>query len=183
MLMMWCLMVGVYKIVKKYDKTLDEKTLPEWLAIVDAEEFVTSNEPSTLIDIVTSYVSRNKLMEWQKSEILEQQDLNDSIFSIFPSVRPLPLAVSILFFVISFQVPALEPGNPHANRCFSLVVLAVCLWISNAIPYFATALVIPVLTTSMKILRNENDLSKSMEPDESAKFVLNHFFNHTTVSR
>ena len=166
----------MYKIVKKYDKVMHERTLPEWLAVVDAEEFVTSQEPSALIDVVTSLVSRDKLMEWQHKEQQGQDDL------VCPAVQPLPLAVSALCFVLSFQCPPIDPGNPHANRCFSLLVLAVCLWLSNAIPYFATALLIPVLITSMEVLRNEEDPSAPLPPEVSAKYVLNHFFNHTTVS-
>jgi phosphate transporter len=168
----------VYKIVKKYDKTLQEKTLKEWLAIVDAEDFVKSTEPANLIDLVTNYVSRDKLLEWQRNEGSGRSDESDEIF---PAVKLLPLTVSLLLFVVSFQFPEVDPGNPHANRCLSILVLAVTMWLSNALPYFATAMLVPVLTTSMQVLRDEKDPTLSMLPSESAKFVLGHFFNHTTV--
>lgn len=165
--------------MKKYDKILDEKTLKEWLALVDSEEFVKSTEPASLLDIVASYVSRDKLLEWQTNEGSGKSDQSDEIF---PAVKPLPLAVSLLLFIISFQFPEIDPGNPHANRCLSILVLAVSMWLSNALPYFATAMLVPVLTTSMQVLRDEKDPSISMLPSDSAKFVLGHFFNHTTVS-
>ena len=53
--------------------------------------------------------------------------------------------------------------------------------ISQAIPYFATALLIPALVVILGVLKDPKDPTKSMSPELAASFVLNHIFNHTTM--
>lgn len=173
------ILIGVKKIVKKYDKIIGGSSLKQWTERLDSYEFSSNNEIFGLIDIITEFVSRDKLLEWQNSEMMEKMQEQDNIM---PSVRPLQLAVSILLFVVSFQLPAVAPNNPPANRCLSLLIFAISLWLTTAIPYFATALVIPVLVTVMGILKDEVNHEKVLSSSDAAKFVLSHLFNHTTVT-
>lgn len=158
---------------------LNEKTLQTWLDYVNSQDFANSTEISGLMDIITGFVSRDKLLEWQKSELMEKLEQQDNVM---PAVKPLQLFVSIILFIVSFQLPSVDPNNPPANRCLSILILAISLWLTVAIPYFATALVIPVLITTMSVLKDETNPEIVLSPPDSAKFVLNHFFNHTTVS-
>ena len=62
----------------------------------------------------------------------------------------------------------------------SLLLLVVSLWITEAIPYFATALLIPVLVVLMGVLKDEKDHTKMLSADAAAQFVTSRLFNHTT---
>ena len=55
-----------YKIIKKYDKTMGEKNLDNWMNHIATQIFTTSKEPGVLIEIIQSLVSRDKLLEWEK---------------------------------------------------------------------------------------------------------------------
>eukprot|EP01038_Epipyxis_sp_PR26KG_P009656 gene9656-12998_t len=172
---------GFYKIIKKYDKIMEENTLESWMVTVKRQAFSTaveSNEPLQLMDIVTSLVSRDKLIEWERFATEQQNKINDDIF---PSVRFFGLTISIIIFAISLFFPLITPNDPQASRCLSLLLLTISLWITEAIPYFATALLIPALVTFLGVLKDPLDKTKSMTPDLAAAFVLNHIFNHTTM--
>lgn len=169
---------GFYKIIKKYDKTLGEDTLKDWKRTIDDQQFSISTEPLRLIDIVTDLVSRNKLMEW---EIFASEQKYKSDDEIFPSVKPHSVLISVLLFLLSLAFPIVTPHDVAANRCFSLLVLAVSLWVTEAVPYFATALIIPALVTFLRVLKDPKDPTKAMSPEESSAFVLDHIFNHTTM--
>jgi phosphate transporter len=165
--------------VKKYDKILEGKTLKEWTERVEGFEFASTTEITGLVDVISAFVSRDKLLEWQHGEMMEKLQEQDNIM---PAVKPLPLTVSVLLFIVSFQLPAVAPNNPAANRCLSVLIFAISLWLTTAIPYFATALVIPVLITVMGVLKDEVNHEVVLSPSDSAKFVLGHLFNHTTVT-
>lgn len=40
------------------------------------------------------------------------------------------------------------------GRCLTMLVFVTCLWVTEAIPYFVTALLIPVLVVLMDIMEN-----------------------------
>jgi phosphate transporter len=157
---------------------LEGKSLKEWTERVDSYDFATNTEIDGLIEIISGFVSRDKLIEWQHGEMMERMQQADNIM---PAVRPIPLAISVLLFIVSFQLPPVAPDNPPANRCLSVLIFAISLWLTTAIPYFATALVIPVLITVMGILKDEVNHSVVLSTSDAAKFVLGHLFNHTTV--
>jgi phosphate transporter len=57
----------------------------------------------------------------------------------------------------------------------------VCLWITEAIPYFATALLIGPLVCFMSVLKDTTVAHKILPANLAATFVLDHMFNHTTM--
>lgn len=91
------------------------------------------------------------------------------------------LLVSLGVFAISLVLPSYTPEDPAAGRCMSLLLLIVCLWITEAIPYFATALLIPPLVTFMGVLCDSTEARKILPANLAATFVLDHIFNHTTM--
>jgi hypothetical protein len=165
--------------VKKYDKILEGKASKEWAERVESFEFASTTEILGLIDVISEFVSRDKLLEWQHGEMMEKLQEQDNIM---PAVKLLPLAVSLILFIVSFQLPPVAPNNPAANRCLSVLILSISLWLTTAIPYFATALVIPVLITVTGVLKDEVNHETVLSSSDSAKFVLSHLFNHTTVT-
>jgi phosphate transporter len=169
---------GFYKIIKKYDKIMNESTLETWLKNIDRQPFSNTTDPIELMDGVTSLVSRDKLIEWERFATEQQIKTTDDIF---PSVRWTSLLIAILLFAASLYMPFIIPNDPIASRCLSLLILAVGLWITEAIPYFATALLIPILVVVMQVLRDPNNTSRFMTHEVAANFVTDHMFNHTTM--
>lgn len=167
-----------YKIIKKYDKTMGENTLDSWMQIIDKQPFAVATEPMHLMDIVTGLVSRDKLIEWERFATEQQTKSNDDLF---PAVRLYGLIISLVVFTVSLFVPLVTPDDPCANRCMSLLLLTLCLWLTEALPYFATAMLVPVLVTVLGVLKDPSNPAKSMSADLAAAFVLNHIFNHTTM--
>ena len=107
---------------------MEEDTLPSWMTQIEIQPFVTSQEPSQLIDVVSGLVSRDKLLAW---EMFAVEQKNKSSNDILPSVRIHGLAISIVIFVVSLHVTVITPAEPAASRCLSLLLLAVSLWISE----------------------------------------------------
>ena len=100
---------------------------------------------------------------------------------IFPAVRAHGLFISLSVFGVSLAIPLITPNDPAASRCMSLLLLIVCLWITEAIPYFSTALLIPPLVTIMGVLKDNTEAKKILPANLAAAFVLDHIFNHTTM--
>jgi phosphate transporter len=171
---------GFYKIVKKYDKAMGENNLEAWMRTIDRQPFSNNSEPVQLMEIVTSLVSRDKLIEWEHFATEQQLKSADDIF---PSVHFLGLLLSVSVFIVSLSVPYIIPNDPAASRCLSLLLFVICLWITEAIPYFATALMIPILVTVMGVLKEPNTTTNNglMSPEAAATFVADHIFNHTTM--
>lgn len=168
---------GFYKIIKKYDKVMGESTLEHWMPTVERQPFATSTEPLQLIEVVTGLVSRDKLLEWEMLATEQQTKVTDDIF---PAVRWHGLFISLAVFLVSLFVPIVSPDDQAACRCMSILLLAVSLWITEALPYFATSLLIPVLVTTMGVLKDKNDPSKILSAEAAAQFVCSNIFNHTT---
>lgn len=154
-------------------------TLDDFVTVVDNQEFAHAAAINQLLDTITSYVSRDKLMEW---DLFAKEEKSKAEDKLFPSVKPLGLSISVVVFIFTLFFPLSSIAHDvSASRCCALVLLAVSLWITQAIPYFATALLIPALVTFMGILRDPNDPTKFQSSQDAAKFVLDHLFSHTTV--
>jgi phosphate transporter len=170
---------GFRKIVKKYDKTLDKDRSPQFLSDhLEKQTFVVSSDPQHLIDTISSLLTRDKLL---KLEHFAKQNRNMSGNVLFPAIKPWALLVSITVFVTFQCVNILAVNDPFASRCFSLLVFVVALWLTEALPYFATALLIPPLVVFMDVLRDPHDPTIAMKRPESSRFVLDHLVNHVTI--
>eukprot|EP00599_Poterioochromonas_sp_BG-1_P000069 CAMPEP_0173146114 /NCGR_PEP_ID=MMETSP1105-20130129/8290_1 /TAXON_ID=2985 /ORGANISM="Ochromonas sp., Strain BG-1" /LENGTH=531 /DNA_ID=CAMNT_0014060233 /DNA_START=102 /DNA_END=1697 /DNA_ORIENTATION=+ len=156
---------------------MNEKNLEQWKQTIDRQTFANSSEPVALMDIVTGLVSRDKLIEWERFATEQQNKASDDIFV---AVRPLGLSLSFFIFVLSLVMPPIIPNDPAASRCLSLLLFVIFLWITEAIPYFATALTIPILVTTMGVLKDPSNPEKLMNAEAAASFVTDHIFNHTT---
>jgi phosphate transporter len=168
---------GFYKIIKKYDKTMEEKTLDTWMNFIGRKPFSLITDLLSLCTIIESLVSREKLLEWERSAF-ELQKL--AAEQLFPGVRPIGLIISILLFIASKFIPLINK-DAVAGRCLQLLILTVSLWITEAIPYFATGIAIPFLVTVMGVLKDDKDPTKMMNVETAAQFCVNHVFNHTTM--
>ena len=102
---------------------------------------------------------------------------------IFPAVRPHGLYISLLIFIVSLALPPITTKNLAAGRCLSLLLLIVSLWITEAIPYFSTALLIPPLVVFMRVLRDNTDSNNILPANLAAAFVLEHLFKDRKSTR
>lgn len=167
---------GFYKIIKKYDKIMEEKTLETWMNYIGRKPFSLITELLSLCTQIESLVSREKLVEWERSAFEEQKKASERLF---PGIRPIGLIVSLVLFVASKFIPLIN-DDAIAGRCLQLLILTASLWITEAIPYYATGIAIPFLVTVMGVLKDEKDPTKMMNVETAAQFCVNHVFNHTT---
>lgn len=130
-------------------------------------------------------VSKDNLLEWEQNELDNYSDrMNDLI--IFKNVKFYSLLFSIGLYLLSYTLPIIE-SDLIAKRCLSLLIFIISLWITEALPYYATALLIPVLITCMSVLtkqiKNENNeiITVLMTSNEAASFTMDHMFSHTTA--
>ena len=118
------------------------------------------------------------------SSLLERfatEEHTKSSDDIFSAVKARGLFVSLLIFLVSLALPPITSDNFAAGRCLSLLLLIVSLWITEAIPYFSTALLVPPLVIFMRVLRDSSDTNQILPANLAAAFVLEHIFNHTTM--
>ena len=169
---------GFFKIIKKYDKAMETSTLEEWTPTIESQPFSISTEADQLMEIITGLVSRDKLLQWDRFATEQHAKSSDDIF---PSVRPIGVFVSVTVFIISLFVPMVSSHDPCAERCMSLLLLTLCLWITEAIPYYTTAILVPVFVTTMGVLKDPSNPNHPMKTEAAANFVMNSIFNHTTL--
>jgi hypothetical protein len=65
------------------------------------------------MDIVTTFVSRDKLLEWEMFATEQQFKVHDDIFS---GLRLHGLILSVIVFGVSLCVPVITPEDPAAHR-------------------------------------------------------------------
>ena len=178
---------GFIKIVKKHDKVMKLSDLGEWKNIVKRQPFVVSLEPAELMESLTNVVGRVKLMEWETHMSKELAEKDDAIYS---KLRPTQFAASVATFAVAFIFP-LFPSDLAASRCFALLLFAVTMWILEAMPYYATALLICPLVVLLRVMKyqaNGGDNTTGRWTDDNvmssvdaATQVYESMWNHTSV--
>lgn len=172
------LIAGFVKIVKKYDKIMHETNLPEWISKLSAAPFAVSTDAEVLFTSIEGLVSRGILVEWER---YAAETIGKPTDVVFPAVHGQSLLACLGIFFVTYMIPwRFGDGDPAAGRCLALLVFVVAMWVSKAIPYFATALMIPVLVTVLGVLKDSH--GHILEPEEASTLVLSSMTNHTTVS-
>ncbi|KAI9256432.1 SPX domain-containing protein [Phascolomyces articulosus] len=85
--------------------------------------------------------------------------------------------LSFTFFIILVNVNIF--GHVEENHCFALLVFSAMLWATEAIPLYATSLLIPFLTVPLGVMRNED--GTHMPAADAAKEVFASMFNGTIM--
>lgn len=177
-----------------------------WNARIEQEFVTTTTEPHMLLEQFSTLISRDHLVEWQQSELEGYSDQMDEKH-IFKSVKVKGLVISFVLFVLSYALPLSatttstitnDNDADTAKRCLSLLIFVISLWVTEAIPYFTTALLVPVLVSCMTVLRQPVTIPETVDANgqlvtpasvvmtvmtvkEAAKFAMAHMFNHTSV--
>ncbi|SAL99058.1 hypothetical protein [Absidia glauca] len=85
--------------------------------------------------------------------------------------------LAIIVFVILLNVHIF--AHQAENYCFALLIFAAMLWATEAVPLYATSLMIPFLVVLLGIMRNDN--GSPMDAKDAAKVVFASMFSGTIM--
>ncbi|TYZ60139.1 hypothetical protein PybrP1_005886 [[Pythium] brassicae (nom. inval.)] len=151
---------GFRKIVKKYDKTVKENTLKDFMQRLEKEKFYASDEIDELFERVIGLTSKDKLEAGNMERRVKR--MQGDQHSLLRKVKFVPFSVSLFFFIFLLVVRVTPEGHDVQQRCLAMLVFITSLWVTEALPYFATALLVPPMV-------------------EAAKEVMSALVNHTTI--
>jgi anion transporter len=86
--------------------------------------------------------------------------------------------VAVILFTIILNLP-LFPGHPRAQRCLALLTFTTILWITEAVAYFVTALIIPFFVVVLQILADENN--NVLNAEQASKAAFGAFYTDATI--
>ncbi|KAI8371763.1 SPX domain-containing protein [Radiomyces spectabilis] len=85
--------------------------------------------------------------------------------------------LSLVAFIILLNVDCF--GNRQENYCFALLIFAAIMWATEAIPLYATSMLIPFLIVPLNIMRNAD--GSAMTAKSAAKAVFASMFSGTIM--
>ncbi|RHY33968.1 hypothetical protein DYB32_001236, partial [Aphanomyces invadans] len=150
---------GFRKIVKKFDKTTGASTLDTFIKQLNHEDFYSSNDIDALLDRLFAMTSK-------------YADLGRC-------------CLAALTWLEGPRVTRLLVEKEVQQRCLAMLVFITSLWVSEALPYFATSLLVPVLVVFLRILNDKqhptNLLDASTDGHSACWFFLLWAFNPADV--
>ena len=184
------------KIIKKHDKVFEECMLQTWSDVIDKQPFSVSPEPVQCMDIIQDMVSRERLMEWDRQSSKNIGPVNKD--DVFPAVKGHMLLFSVIVFLVSLNIPLVSPSSDHPGdvhvgivtqyptatapgRCLAVLLFVVSLWLSEAIPYYATSIMIAPLCVVMDVFKDPTNSHLLLNREDAAKMVMGNFVNHTSM--
>ncbi|KAF4324894.1 hypothetical protein BBO99_00001831 [Phytophthora kernoviae] len=170
---------GFRKIVKKFDKTTKAHTLDTFMERLSNERFYASTEIDDLLERVFGLTSRDKLEAGNMERRMQRMQGDQN--SLFRKVKPIPLGISLALFILLLSVRITPKGEDAQQKCLAMLVFVTTLWVTEALPYFATALLVPCLVVFMNILNDKANPDRLLTPKQSAKEVMSALVNHTTI--
>ena len=76
-------------------------------------------------------------------------------------------------------------GHAPAHHCFALFVLTVTLWVTEAMPFFCTAMLIPIIAVPTGIIRDPIAAAMGQEvaasPEVASKVLMGRIFDHVQI--
>ncbi|CBZ28667.1 putative sodium/sulphate symporter [Leishmania mexicana MHOM/GT/2001/U1103] len=87
--------------------------------------------------------------------------------------------VGAALFLVVKQLPVLTE-EPAAHNCLALFVLVITLWITEAIPFFCTAMLIPLVAVPLRIVRDPTK-HESATATVASHIILGKLFNHVQI--
>jgi anion transporter len=168
--------IGFGKIMKKYERVTGERMRRAFMQRLDQEEFFRSNELGSLIQLTETlfYVVSDGRRLAEVATIMAAPEKAAQTEYI---MKPRILILALLVFFVLFFVPLLGEHNLRAHRCIVLMGVVILMWVTEAVPYFVTALLIPVLTVLLGILADSN--GNTLSAEDASKEVFSKMFDHT----
>jgi len=181
---------GIRKIVKKLDKHAGgEPRQPSMIARLAQEPF---------------YVSMHELDEWvaelerlcghpeavRRLRVTAKRSCSpEAAITVTPrwGAMGLSAAVSLVLTLVYPLIDAEEEQHVHERRCASVLVGIIMLWLTEALPYFVTAMLVPVLVVVGRVIPEAADSSNgtlprgTMPANGAAKLLLSAMFGSPII--
>ncbi|CAO3612470.1 unnamed protein product [Cunninghamella echinulata] len=90
-------------------------------------------------------------------------------------VSVMVLLASLAIFGILLSVDLF--GHIEQNRCFAILVFASMLWAGEVMPLFVTALLIPLLIVTLRVMRSDGEIPTRLAAPEATKKVFAAMFS------
>ncbi|ETK85453.1 hypothetical protein, variant 3 [Phytophthora nicotianae CJ01A1] len=143
------------------------------------ERFYASNDIDELLDRVFGLTSRDKLEAGNMERRMRRMQGDQN--SLLRKVKIVPFCISVALFVFLLLVRITPKGEDVQQRCLAMLVFITTLWVTEALPYFATALLVPPLVVFLHILNDKAHPNNLLTAKQSAKEVMSMLVNHTTI--
>lgn len=88
--------------------------------------------------------------------------------------------LAVCLFLIVLRAPGLLEDDPPAHHCVALFVLVMVLWLTEAIPFFCTAMLIPLVAVPLAIIADP-ETEKIATPSRASQILLGKVFNHVQI--
>ncbi|KAI7903674.1 SPX domain-containing protein [Cokeromyces recurvatus] len=121
--------------------------------------------------ILDAHVKDNKPEKYYKIPFSEKNIRSELFNSI------LAFLFSLILFIILLNVNIFD--NRQENYCFALLIFAAVMWATEAIPLYATSLLIPFLIVPLGIMRNSD--GTIMTAKNAASSVFHSMFSGTIM--
>lgn len=69
--------------------------------------------------------------------------------------KPVPLLVAFVLAALVLIIPMFDAEHARAHRCLGIVTFITVLWVTEALPFFVSALSIPPLAVMLQVLSEE----------------------------
>ena len=159
----------------------NKNELQAWMPLIESQIFVTSTEPKSLMDGITEMIGREKLQEWDRHRFENSKSALEKD-AIFTKVKPLSVIISIFIGIVSLIFPV-NPGDASISKCMSVLIFTVALWVTEALPYYTTSMLVCPLIVFSGVLKNTANLvnpNAPMQTEAAAIYVMSNLFNHTS---
>ncbi|CAI5730779.1 unnamed protein product [Hyaloperonospora brassicae] len=170
---------GFRKIVKKFDKTMKSHTQEAFMERLTNERFYASTDIDKLLERVAGLTSKDKLEAGNMERRMQRMQGDQN--SLLRKVKLVPFCISVAVFVLLLLFRITPKGEEVQQRCLAMLVFITMLWVTEALPYFATALLVPPLVVFLEILNDKAHPDTLLTARQSAKEVMSMLVNHTTI--
>ena len=180
---------GLRKIMKKFDKqTGEEGHQEEMIERLKGEPFMETDELKDLLAREEELYHRLMLAKGEdmressgrlrniKKEVDEPSEEEENDHTTV-KYRWLMLAFFTYFLVLF--IPLLPASQERAQRCAALLSLITILWVTEAIPFFVSSLMIPFFVIVTGILAD--DQGNTLSAEKASKVAFGAMFNDTIM--
>mmetsp|Transcript_2263 Transcript_2263/g.3141 ORF Transcript_2263/g.3141 Transcript_2263/m.3141 type:complete len:781 (-) Transcript_2263:172-2514(-) len=166
---------GFRKILKKHDKALHTSLLQKHMPKIECEPFVTNLAPVEELKLsIEDMVGRAHLPMFVQKAVKQSQGER---IRLFRTVKWPGLTFSVAVLIFFMNVRTMSFPTDNEMQCFAMLMFLTCMWVTEAVPYFVTALLIPALITLMEFMT----LGKYYDSTVVAKKLMGSMVNNTTI--
>eukprot|EP01135_Chromosphaera_perkinsii_P000836 Nk52_evm124s151 gene=Nk52_evmTU124s151 len=195
--------LGFRKITKKYDKLTGEQNVDDIMKSVKSKRFSTDTvRLKEFRKRIEGYLRELSFSDGSVSQTLEKlkyhskQNKVDTVYVWKPMWLLIGAIVGVALYFIPFY-----SDEERAHRCLCMLIFITIAWVMESMPFFVTALSIPLLSIFLQIIQTDfydtktepttchfNSTANEYEPtlptesynaEDSAKLIFSHIFDNT----